>query len=62
MPCFVAIPGRDRIVPPASAAALAALIKNATVHEPTAGHIGMTAGATAETALWRPLRDWIVSL
>jgi poly(3-hydroxyalkanoate) synthetase len=62
MPCFVAIPDRDRIVPPASAAALAAAIPGATIHRPAAGHIGMTAGARAEETLWRPLRDWIGSL
>jgi polyhydroxyalkanoate synthase subunit PhaC len=62
MPAFVAVPGRDRIVPPASARPLAALIPGATLHEPTAGHIGMAAGSGAERVLWRPLRDWIVSL
>jgi poly(3-hydroxyalkanoate) synthetase len=60
LPAFVAIPGRDRIVPPASAAALASLLPGAAIHRPAAGHVGMTAGATAESVLWRPLRDWIV--
>jgi len=32
------------------------------VHRPQAGHVGMTAGARAENALWRPLCDWITSL
>ena len=59
MPCFVAAPGRDRIVPPDSARPLAALIPGAILHEPQAGHIGMIAGANAEAALWRPLRDWL---
>ena len=58
MPAFVAIPARDHIVPPESAAALAALIPHATVHRPAAGHVGMVAGSHAEAALWRPLRDW----
>jgi polyhydroxyalkanoate synthase len=62
LPCFVAAPGRDRIVPPASARALAALIPGAVLHEPQAGHIGMVAGARAETALWRPLRDWLARI
>jgi polyhydroxyalkanoate synthase len=58
-PAFLAIPARDRIVPPASAAALAALLPGAVAHRPEAGHIGMVAGGGAEAALWRPLLDWI---
>lgn len=57
-PAFVAIPSRDRIVPPESAEPLARLIPGATRHAPAAGHVGMVAGASAERALWRPLRDW----
>jgi polyhydroxyalkanoate synthase len=60
-PTFIAIPNRDRIVPPESASALADLIPQATVHRPAAGHVGMAAGRRAETELWRPLRDWCVS-
>jgi polyhydroxyalkanoate synthase subunit PhaC len=59
MPCFIAIPGRDRIVPPASARALARAIAGATVHEPAAGHVGMVAGADAARALWEPLSAWM---
>ena len=59
LPAFVALPGRDRIVPPATARPLAALIRGATVHEPAAGHVGMAAGSRAEAALWRPLADWL---
>jgi pimeloyl-ACP methyl ester carboxylesterase len=62
LPSFVAIPDRDRIVPPDSALPLAAAIPHAVIHRPHAGHVGMTAGAKAETALWGPLRDWIGSL
>ena len=61
-PTFVAVPDRDRIVPPESARPLARLIPGAVLHQPTAGHIGMAAGARAETALWRPLRDWVRAL
>ncbi len=61
-PAFIAIPHRDRIVPPQSASALAGLIPRATVHRPAAGHIGMAAGRRAETELWRPLRDWCRTL
>jgi poly(3-hydroxyalkanoate) synthetase len=62
MPSFVAIPSRDRIVPPDSARALATLIRSAVVHVPGAGHVGMVVGGGAETALWRPLLEWIQAL
>jgi polyhydroxyalkanoate synthase subunit PhaC len=62
LPAFVAAPARDRIVPPESARPLAALIPEAVLLEPAAGHIGMAAGATAERVLWRPLRDWLHGL
>jgi polyhydroxyalkanoate synthase len=61
-PAFIAIPNRDRIVPPESASRLAGLIRHAAVHRPAAGHVGMAAGRRAETELWRPLRDWCRSL
>ena len=62
LPTFVAVPARDRIVPPDSARPLATAIPGAVLHQPGAGHIGMAAGSTAEAALWRPLRDWLRSL
>jgi polyhydroxyalkanoate synthase subunit PhaC len=62
MPCFVAVPARDRIVPPESARPLAEQIPGAVLHQPAAGHIGMAAGSTAERVLWRPLRDWVLTL
>ena len=62
VPAFVAIPARDRIVPPESAAPLAALIPGATVHSPAAGHVGMVAGGSAERALWQPLDAWLAAL
>jgi polyhydroxyalkanoate synthase len=58
-PTFVAVPGRDRIVPPESARPLALLIPGAVLHQPLAGHIGMAAGARAEASLWRPLLAWL---
>jgi len=61
-PTFVAVPARDRIVPPGSALPLAAAIPDATVHIAQAGHIGMVAGQGAEAALWRPLGDWLEAL
>jgi polyhydroxyalkanoate synthase len=61
-PTFIAIPGRDRLVPPASARALAALLPQARVVTPEAGHIGMVAGMSAERVLWQPFLDWVNSL
>ena len=62
MPTFIAAPGQDRIVPPASAVALAAAIEGAVLHRPNSGHIGMVAGPRAPAALWKPLLDWFRSL
>lgn len=61
-PAFLAIPARDRIVPPASARPLAAGMAAATVHVADAGHVGMVAGMGAEAALWRPLLAWLRGL
>ncbi len=61
-PTFIAVPERDRIVPPESARPLGDLIAGASLHTPAAGHIGMVAGSSAKVALWRPLRDWVGSV
>ena len=61
-PAFVAVPRRDRIVPPGSALPLAQMIGGAELHQPAAGHIGMAAGSTAEQALWQPLAAWLRGL
>ncbi len=58
-PALVVLPDNDRIVPPASARALAARLPAATVQAPDAGHVGMVVGRRAERALWAPLRDWL---
>ncbi len=59
MKTLVVIPGTDRIVPPASAAAILPRLQRAQRLDPALGHIGMVVGRGAETALWRPLADWI---
>lgn len=59
MPALLAIPAADRIVPPASARALATVIADVTLVEPAAGHIGMVVGSRAERSLWRPLARWL---
>ena len=57
-PSIAMIPARDRIVPPASAQALAGALPNCEIHTPQAGHIGMMAGHNAESSVWRPLETW----
>ena len=60
VPAFVAVPARDRIVPPGSALALArALPGPVVVHHPEAGHVGMVAGRRWQAELGLPLRDWL---
>jgi poly(3-hydroxyalkanoate) synthetase len=61
LPCWIATPGRDRIVPPQSALALAGCIEGAVLHAPRAGHVGMVAGSGARHALWQPLLEWLGS-
>jgi poly(3-hydroxyalkanoate) synthetase len=62
LPTLVAIPARDRIVPPQSAQALASLIPGAVTLDLPLGHVGMVAGARAETLVWPALLDWLRSL
>ena len=58
-PCLVAVPRRDRIVPPASALALAEALPNVTRLTPPAGHIGMVVGRRARDGLLKPLASWL---
>lgn len=62
IPCFCAIPTRDKLVPAASAKALASRLKNVKIVEPQVGHIGMVAGTHAENALWQPFKEWALGL
>lgn len=55
------IPARDRIVPPASARALADRIPGAERVDPPLGHIGMVVGGSAEVQIWRPLAEWLAA-
>ena len=61
MPALVVLPARDRIVPPASAAPLAAAIRRTTVMRPPFGHIGMMASGAAPAAVWRPIAEWLLA-
>lgn len=58
---LVVVPSRDRIVPPASAAALGALIPGAEVWRPHLGHIGMIVSGGAPEKIWDPLRAWLAA-
>ncbi|BBK40188.1 alpha/beta hydrolase [Allostella vacuolata] len=61
MPTLVIAPQHDRIVPHASAAALAAAIPGARLLSPSLGHIGMVVGAAAPATVWEPLARWLDS-
>jgi polyhydroxyalkanoate synthase len=58
-PALIVIPDHDRIVPPASALALAAAIPGGETLRPASGHIGMVVGGDAQARLWRPLAEWL---
>jgi poly[(R)-3-hydroxyalkanoate] polymerase subunit PhaC len=60
MPSLVIVPGNDRIVPPATAAALADELPNAERLTPPLGHIGMIVAREAPNAIWAPLAEWLV--
>lgn len=60
-PAYVVIPAADRIVPPASAEALACALPDAMVQRPRAGHIGMIAGSGVTQTIWSPLADWLMT-
>ena len=62
LPCFCAIPARDKLVPSVSAYALAQSLRNIRVIEPASGHVGMVAGTHAQTSLWAPFRAWVQGL
>jgi polyhydroxyalkanoate synthase len=62
LPSIAVIPDQDRIVPPASALALAHAIPTCHILRPATGHIGMMAGTKAESEVWRPLATWLRGL
>jgi polyhydroxyalkanoate synthase len=61
LPTLALIPANDRIVPPASALALARAIPGTETVLPPLGHIGMVVSAGARAAVWRPLADWLMA-
>jgi len=60
-PSFCVIPAQDRIVPPASATALADALPRGEVLRPATGHIGMVASQQAPKRVWTPLLAWLQS-
>ncbi|UCH76071.1 MAG: alpha/beta hydrolase [Rhodospirillales bacterium] len=62
VPALALMPEKDRIVPPQSAAALAAALPRCTALTISAGHIGMVVGSGMRKAVWEPLRRWIAAL
>ncbi|MDA5192615.1 alpha/beta fold hydrolase [Govanella unica] len=60
-PTLIVAPRADRIVPPASALALANQIKQADVLRAAHGHVTMLAAPDAKTRLWPGLADWLLA-
>lgn len=58
-PALVLIPARDRIVPPASARALAAALPQAETAEIDTGHIGMVSGTLGPRQTYVRLAEWL---
>jgi polyhydroxyalkanoate synthase len=61
LPSLHVIPQNDKIVPPASAEALAKGMKRAEIIQPHFGHISMMTHAAAQENLWPLLFDWLAS-
>lgn len=61
-PALIIVPGRDRIVPAASAMALAAAIPRAESLRVPSGHVAMIVGEQAPRLTWRPLAAWLTDL
>jgi polyhydroxyalkanoate synthase len=58
LPSLALIPEGDRIVPPASALALANALPNRQIERPPLGHIGMVVSGQAKEKVWQVLRTW----
>jgi polyhydroxyalkanoate synthase len=61
VPALVFVPSGDRIVPPASAAAITSRLPDCDRRDVALGHIGMVVGRRAPDALWAPLAAWIAA-
>ncbi len=61
-PTCIATPLKDRIVPHASALALAQAMPHALHLEPDTGHVGMIVGSHAQEQMWEPFVRWANAL
>lgn len=61
-PALAVIPLQDRIVPPASARALAEALPGAAKIEVPLGHISMMVSPRAPAKVWQPVADWLHAL
>lgn len=61
IPALVITPAQDRIVPQASARALAGQLPDAKLLTPSLGHIGMIVSQGAPDKVWLPLADWLLA-
>lgn len=59
VPTYVLVAHKDRIVPPASSLPLMKVIRDATLHQPDMGHIGLMTGDAAPQKVWNPLIVWL---
>ena len=62
LPTFIAIPKNDSVVPFACAMPLATATPHAHIVTPSAGHVGMIVGRSAEKELWSPYAQWLESV
>jgi polyhydroxyalkanoate synthase subunit PhaC len=60
LPSLVVVPAQDRIVPPATAAALADRLHGSERLTPPLGHIGMIVAREAPATVWQPLAQWLI--
>ncbi len=62
IPTLTVLPQSDRIVSPASSAALAGRIPGALSLTPPLGHVGMMVSREAEKLVWEPVVGWLRNL
>jgi polyhydroxyalkanoate synthase len=59
LPVWMAVPAKDRLVPPQSSLTLAQELRHAEVHNVPCGHISLVAGLNAEETVWLHLLRWL---
>lgn len=62
LPSLLLIPDHDRIVPPASALALAERLPGARLRRLPLGHVAMIAGPQAAVRVFGPMQRWLAAL